>query len=111
MLLYPPGYTTTPTALQPQLHAIGLQANAAATAQFGFPYILGSITDVFSIVTGNTVDWSAFVARTNLTYAYELRDTGTNHFILPPDQIIPNNIENFASLITIMREGFNLGLA
>lgn len=49
--------------------------------------------------------------KTNLTYEWELRDTGAYGFNLPADQIIPNCIEVFASFVTIIREAQLMGIA
>jgi hypothetical protein len=49
--------------------------------------------------------------KTNLTFEYELRDTGAYGFALPADQIIPNSIEVFASFLTIMKEPQIMGIA
>jgi hypothetical protein len=48
--------------------------------------------------------------KTNLTFEYELRDTGAYGFALPADQIIPNSIEVFASIIKILQEAQRMGI-
>lgn len=64
-----------------------------------------------AILTGAALDWVRETLHTNISYAYEFRDTGATGFILPPDQILPNSIEIFASIIRMMQEGYKMGIA
>jgi Zinc carboxypeptidase len=72
-----------------------------------------SKTFVFAggVVSGTSIDWATEVARSNIVYAYELRDVGQFGFVLPPDQIIPNALETFPSMLTIVEEAHRRGYA
>lgn len=63
------------------------------------------------IATGASIDWVKYELKTNVTFEYELRDTGAYGFVLPTDQIIPNSIEVFASFVTIIKEAQAMGIA
>lgn len=63
------------------------------------------------IVSGSSLDWVKDTLNPNLTYVYELRDTGENKFELPASQIIENSLEVFDSIVTIMKEAQKRGLA
>jgi hypothetical protein len=49
--------------------------------------------------------------KTNVTYAYELRDEGAYGFILPADQIMDTVMETFDSVVTILKEAQLKGIA
>lgn len=55
------------------------------------------------VASGSTTDWTYDVANVDLTYTYELRDTGRYGFLLPADQIIPNG-EEFLAGIEALKE-------
>lgn len=57
------------------------------------------------------MDWVKHELKPNVTFEYEMRDSGYYAFSLLPDQIIPNAIEVFASILTIMREALSRGIA
>lgn len=63
------------------------------------------------IASGSSIDWVKEELGTNLTYAYEFRDEGRYGFTLPADQIIPNSIEVFASIVAILKEAKLRGIA
>lgn len=56
---------------------------------------LFSFTD---IAAGAADDW-AYGAGIKYSYTLELRDTGNNGFILPPEQIKPSGAETLAALL------------
>lgn len=57
------------------------------------------------------MDWVKHELKPNVTFEYEMRDTGYYAFSLLPDQIIPNAEEVFASIATIMKEAQLRGIA
>jgi hypothetical protein len=73
-------------------------------------FIVIQITQI-AIASGTSIDWVKDKLNPNLTYVYELRDTGENEFELPASQIIENSLEVFDSLVTIMKEAQKRGLA
>lgn len=50
-------------------------------------------------VSGSSFDWVKGVADIPIVYLFELRDVGEFGFLLPKEQIIPNNEEIMACLI------------
>lgn len=54
-------------------------------------------------VSGSSFDWVKGVAEVPITFLFELRDVGRFGFLLPTDQIIPNNEEIMACLVEMDR--------
>lgn len=54
-------------------------------------------------VSGSSFDWVKGVAEVPITFLFELRDLGVNGFLLPTEQIIPNNEEIMACLVEMDR--------
>ena len=48
------------------------------------------------------MDWMKAVAGIKYCYEYELRDTGTWGFLLPPSHIIPSGEETLDGLIAML---------
>lgn len=61
------------------------------------------------IASGGSIDWIAGEKDTGLVYCYELRDLGSNGFVLPASQIIPTGQETLDSIVVMLAEGHNLG--
>lgn len=59
--------------------------------------------------TGGSVDWVKEHLQVPLVYCYELRDKGNFGFLLPADQILPNNQEVMDSLIEIIYQAKRFG--
>lgn len=57
------------------------------------------------------MDWAKAVFDIPITYTYELRDNGTDGFILPPEQILPTAEETMDSLLAIFEEFEALGVS
>ncbi|VVC97745.1 unnamed protein product [Leptidea sinapis] len=53
----------------------------------------------YNAVTGSSFDWVKGIANVPIVYLFELRDVGQYGFLLPTDQIIPNNEEIMACLL------------
>lgn len=60
--------------------------------------------------SGGSIDWVKQEFKTPLVYVYELRDTGANGFVLPPAQILPNNLEIVDSIIAMFQEAARRGI-
>lgn len=104
LILSPWSYTST---LPPDA-AIFDQLNAdmrnAILATFGVSYTAGPTYTTIYPASGSSGDWcygAGSTPRKILAWGWELRDTGANGFILPPDQIIPTGEENFAAVLTL----------
>lgn len=60
-------------------------------------------------VSGSSFDWVKGVADIPIVYLFELRDVGNFGFLLPTDQIIPNNEEIMDCLVEMERTTRHLG--
>jgi len=65
---------------------------------YGTAYGAGPICSTIYKVTGSSVDYINDVTKAKYTFTIELRDTGTNGFILPASQILPTGVETWAGL-------------
>ncbi|EAT39609.1 AAEL008600-PA [Aedes aegypti] len=88
---------------------IATSAAAALSQRFGTLYTFGTTSDVLYVASGSSPDWAHAVHDTPIAVTYEFRDKGTNGFILPADQIIPNAQEVLDSLIAFFSKGKELG--
>ncbi len=93
LVMSPWGWTS---ALPPD-NALFLQLDAAIAQgifnTYGKTYTYGPIYTTIYPASGGANDWT-YGARGILGLSIELRDTGTNGFTLPADQIIPTGEEN-----------------
>lgn len=66
-------------------------------------------------MSGTSFDWVKNATGVPFSYLYRLRDQGIYDFLLPPDQIIPNNLEIMDGLIEmdrlVQRMGYYRGAA
>lgn len=60
-------------------------------------------------VSGSSFDWVKGVANVPIVYLFELRDVGLYGFLLPSEDIIPNNEEIMDSLVEMDRVTRQLG--
>ena len=56
------------------------------------------------IASGSSTDWAHGEVGIFFTTSMELRDTGLNGFLLPPEQIIPTAEETWAFHETVIRD-------
>lgn len=59
--------------------------------------------------TGGSIDWVKGHLNVPLVYCYELRDQGDNGFLLPANQILPNNQEFVDSIIDLLYQAKRFG--
>lgn len=102
MLLVPFGNTTEHLANYDDTVYIGRHAINALEARHGSTYTLGNIAETIYLATGGSIDWAKERLHTPLVYCYELRDRTT--FVLPEDQILPNNEEVMDSLVEMIKQ-------
>ncbi|XP_067090327.1 carboxypeptidase A1-like [Osmerus mordax] len=101
MLLYPYGYTSTPTKDQKELHALASKAVNNLASLYGTRYRYGSIINTIYQASGGTIDWT-YNQGIKYSFGFELRDTGRYGFILPANQILPTAKETWLAMMTIM---------
>nr|UQB56059.1 M14 metal carboxypeptidase 1 [Antheraea pernyi] len=75
------------------MYEIGIRSAEALAKRFGTVYRVGVSADVMYPMSGTSFDWVKYAADVPVTYLIELRDLGEYGFLLPPEQIILNNME------------------
>lgn len=98
------GYTcsgTVPNAAKYKSLTNG--AIAAVKAVHGTTFTGGPICNTIYQVSGDSVDYAAQVAKANYSMTVELRDTGSNGFVLPAAQIKPSGEEMWAGLSYVLK--------
>ena len=68
----------------------------------GTKFESGGICKTIYQASGSSVDWAYELGGVQYPFAIELRDTGTNGFMLPSNQIIPSGEEMLASIIAML---------
>lgn len=100
LVLAPQGYTVALPARQAEFAIMTPEITNAITNTFGVPYVGGPTATTIYIAAGTSSDW-AYGVHDIYGYGAELRDTGTNGFTLPANQIIPNAVEVFNGLAVL----------
>ncbi|XP_072929537.1 uncharacterized protein [Epargyreus clarus] len=109
LLLLPFGNTTEPLANYHDAMNIGRRAMGALSVRFGTQYVTGNIAEAIYMATGGSVDWVKDHLKIPLVYCYELRDRGQYGFLLPENQILPNNQETMDSIIELIHQAKRFG--
>lgn len=97
VILWPWGHTPEFCPDHDEYEASGLMMQQLIEAVHGVEYDIGPIYTGIYPVSGDSLDWT-YGVRGILSYSFELRDTGLYGFLLPADQIIPNNEELLPAL-------------
>lgn len=100
LVLAPWGYTTASPPRTAELNPLTNAMLAAIGSVNGTVWIGGQASTTLYIASGTAPDW-AFGTLGTLSWTFELRDTGTFGFTLPPDQIIPAATEAWAGIVTL----------
>lgn len=96
LVLWPWTYTTSPLP-EPERtwHSqAGNQYRLGILGAGGLPYTSGQASTTLYVAGGTSKDWG-WDAHRAISFTVEMRDTGQNGFLLPPDQIIPTGEENW----------------
>ncbi|KAJ8714199.1 hypothetical protein PYW08_007819 [Mythimna loreyi] len=109
LLLLPFGNTTEPLANYEDAMKIGRRAMGALSVRYGTQYRTGNIAEAIYKATGGSIDWVKERLKVPLVYCYELRDNGTHGFLLPPEQILDNNLEVFDSILELILQARRYG--
>lgn len=88
---------------------VAIRAAEKLEARHGTRYTVGTSQEILYAVTGSSFDWVKGVVGVPIVYLFELRDVGLYGFLLPPEDIIPNNEEIMDSLIELDRVTRQLG--
>ena len=65
----------------------------AISAEYGTEFTVGPSCSTLYATDGSSTDYVVDVGKAELTYAFELRDTGNNGFVLTASQIPPSGVE------------------
>jgi hypothetical protein len=103
LVLWPWGYTSTPSTQETSFGRVGAVMHDAIQAVEGRDYLVGPVYTTIYPASGGVCDW-AFGSLGQLSYCVEVRDTGTYGFVMPPEEILPNVRENFAGALVMMEE-------
>lgn len=96
LILYPWGYTKKPAPDLDRLASLGRSMAAAIEATHGEVYRPMAAQDLYT-AGGTALDWS-YGERSAMGYTIELRPSGGNGFVLPPEQIVPTCDEGYAAV-------------
>jgi len=97
LILRPYGWTNTPPSNNAKLTSVGNGLRDAIRTHSGYQYTSQAIWQLY-LSAGSSADWWLNEALIPLSYGIELRDTGSNGFVLPPAQIIPTGEESYAAV-------------
>ncbi|KAH9221742.1 hypothetical protein DL95DRAFT_511617 [Leptodontidium sp. 2 PMI_412] len=97
LFMTPYGYSCTAVAPNSAtLNTLARGVASAIRAVYGTTYTSGPICSTIYQATGSAVDYVNDVTKAKYTFTIELRDTGTNGFVLPASQILPTGVETYA---------------
>ncbi|EFX80934.1 hypothetical protein DAPPUDRAFT_50545 [Daphnia pulex] len=85
----------------PEMVLMALRAVNAVKSFFGTDFNFGSIANVLYSAPGSAVDYCYETFGIVNSFVVQLRDRGTNGFMLPLDEIKPTAIETWAGLIAM----------
>ncbi|MBL9032656.1 MAG: hypothetical protein JNM80_13250 [Phycisphaerae bacterium] len=97
LVMWPWGSNSAASPDQPTFYAVGSAMRDRILATTGVTFLHGPVYWTVYPAAGISVDWM-YADRGAFSYTYELRDTGTTGFLLPPEQIIPASTEAWAAL-------------
>jgi murein tripeptide amidase MpaA len=98
LILWPWGCTPTLCPDDATYSTVGIAMRQLILGVHNVPYTAGPTYTTIYPVSGDSCDWT-YGERGIFSWSFELRDTGTYGFILPPEQIIPNNEEILPALL------------
>ncbi|KAJ8723715.1 hypothetical protein PYW07_007695 [Mythimna separata] len=91
------------------MYEVAIRGMDKLKAQHGTDYQVGTSADILYEVSGSSFDWVKGVAEIPIVYLFELRDVGEFGFLLPSEQIIPNNQEIMAGLVEMEKVTRGMG--
>ncbi|CAG9789475.1 unnamed protein product [Diatraea saccharalis] len=113
MILVPYSHATGVQVLEASNYAdmyeIAIRGAAKLESVHGTQYTVGTSAEILYAVSGSSFDWVKGVADIPIVYLFELRDVGQFGFLLPAEQIIPNNEEVMAGLVEMEKTARGLG--
>lgn len=96
-ILTPYGYSCSVRAANQAKHdSLAAGTGNAIRAAGGTRWTTGPSCSTLYATSGSSTDWVGDVGRAEFSLTFELRDTGTNGFVLPASQILPSGQEMWA---------------
>ncbi|KAK3846382.1 MAG: putative carboxypeptidase [Linnemannia gamsii] len=100
--MVPFGYTSTRPGTYAYMDGLAAKAVTALEKVHGTRFRHGDIFHTIYQSSGTSVDYVYEVVKAKVAMAVELRDTGRNGFMLPPEQILPTGEETWAAMGAIL---------
>jgi murein tripeptide amidase MpaA len=97
LILSPYGYTATLPPDAAKFNRINAVMETQIESLYGTQYVSGPTYTTIYPASGGSSDWT-YGSRGILGWGWELRDTGENGFVLPPEQIIPTGQETILAV-------------
>ncbi|KAL0868943.1 hypothetical protein ABMA27_007271 [Loxostege sticticalis] len=101
--------TQFPADNHDDLVEIAINSTQKLSERFGTHYRVGIAAEVLYPMGGSSFDWAKAYGNASISYLIELRDEGQYGFLLPPEQIIPNNLEIMDALVEMDKSTKRLG--
>ncbi|XP_043917854.1 carboxypeptidase O-like [Protopterus annectens] len=100
-ILTPYGYTSEPPTNNEELIQTAQKAAMAIKEKHGMDYKAGPCYSVLYEMAGSSLDYARDIG-IEFSYIFELRDNGTNKFVLPEEEIQPTCEETMAGVMAIV---------
>lgn len=99
LFMYPFGFSCDEVVANAGVYAMVANGTIEAIADvYGTQFEAGPICQTIYQVASGSVDWAYGTGDATWSFTFELRDTGTFGFVLPPSQILPSCVEAFAGV-------------
>ncbi|KAJ3514780.1 hypothetical protein NLJ89_g2182 [Agrocybe chaxingu] len=103
LFMYPYGYSCTKLSTDnTEFGQLASGFTTALRAVYGTRFTSGPICTTIYAATGSSVDYAYDVSRVKYSFTAELRDTGSNGFVLPANQIRPSGEEVWAGVKSLL---------
>ncbi|MFM9995879.1 MAG: M14 family zinc carboxypeptidase [Phycisphaerales bacterium] len=100
LVMSPWAYTDALPPDHPTFAMLNTRMQQAIESTYGLVYAAGPIFTTIYPASGGAVDWF-YGAEGVYAFTIEVRPTGNPGFLLPPDQILPNAIENYNAILEL----------
>lgn len=102
LVMFPWGYDCGVVATDDAVLREGaLRSVKALKAVHGESFRSGDICNTIYQASGTTVDYAYGSENVKFSYTFELRDTGSNGFVLPAKLIVPSGEETLAAVVEL----------
>jgi len=98
LMLLPLGYTEEPPKDYDEIEDLAKRGAEVMKQRYGTEYKYGSSSRILYKASGTASDWAYEKALIKYSTTFELRDTGKHGFTLPPEEILPNCLENWDTI-------------